>query len=219
MKLSERTVQILKNYASINQSLQFNEGNVLRTISPTKTVLVKATLEDEIPSTFAIYDLNRFLGTISMFNKPVFDIGEKKVNIKEDGRNVSYSFADPSILHLPPERDIELDSVDVSFELKQEQLDEVLRAMGIMGLPNLVIAGEDGKIILRATDVKNAGSDKYDIDVGTTEKTFNAVYVAENINKLIAADYDVSITSAGVSSFKTTDVEYWIAIEQSSSFE
>jgi len=212
MKLSARTVQILKSFSSINPSIQFKEGNTLKTISPNKTMMAKATLEDNLPSTFAIYDLSRFLGVMTLFDDPDFEVEEKLVTIRSAGRNVKYAFADPSTLILPPEKDIELSDCEVSFELKQEQFAEVTKALGVMSLPDLVIAGESGKILLRATDTKNPSSDKYDIEVGTTDRNFEAVFKTENV-KILPNTYQVGLSSKGISNFKSSDVEYWISIE------
>jgi hypothetical protein len=217
MKLSARTLTVLKNFATINPSIQFNEGNVLRTISPNKTILAKATLVDTVESTFAIYDLSRFLGVVSLFDEPVFELKEKLAVIKSQGRKVSYTYADPSNLVLPPNKEITLPSVDVNFKLTADQYSEIMKALGVMSFPDLVVAGEEGSIVLRATDTKNPSSDKYDIEVGQTDKTFSAVFRTENL-KMLSGNYDISISSKGISHFKSDDVEYWVSIESSSTF-
>ena len=217
MKLSNRTVSVLKNFASINPSLQFSEGNVLRTISPNKTILAKATLQDNIDRTFAIYDLSRFLGVISLFTDPVFELKEQMAVITSQGRKVSYTYADPSTLVIPPSKEIKLNDVDVSFQLSSDQYSEIMKALGVMSFSDLAVVGEEGKIYLRATDTKNPSSDKYDIEVGETDKEFTAVFRTENL-KMIPSSYDVSISSAGISHFKAEDIEYWVSIESNSKF-
>jgi len=218
MKLNTRTIQVLKNFASINPSIQFSEGTNLKTISPNKTMMAKAKLEDVIPSTFAIYDLSRFLGVVSLFEDPEYQIEERMVNIASPGRKVSYTFADPSTIITPPDREIVLEEPDVVFELKQENFAEIMKALGVMSFPDLVVVGEDGKVILRATDTKNPSSDKYDIEVGTTDRTFTAVFKTENV-KILPSSYTVSLSSKGISHFVSDDVEYWISLEANSTFE
>jgi len=218
MKLNTRTIQVLKNFASINPSIQFSEGTNLKTISPNKTMMAKAKLEDVIPSTFAIYDLSRFLGVVSLFEDPEYQIEERMVNIASPGRKVSYTFADPSTIITPPDREIVLEDPDVVFELKQENFAEIMKALGVMSFPDLVVVGEDGKVILRATDTKNPSSDKYDIEVGSTDRTFTAVFKTENV-KILPSSYTVSLSSKGISHFVSDDVEYWISLEANSTFE
>lgn len=217
MKLSQRTIQVLRNFSTINPSIQFEAGNVLKTISPNKTVMAKATLEDNIPSTFAIYDLSRFLGVVSLFDSPEFKLAERMVNIQSPGRKVSYTFADPSTIILPPNKEINIGITDVEFELRQENFAEIMKALGVMSFPDLVVAGENGKVILRATDTKNPSADTYDIEVGETDLTFSAVFKTENL-KILPNSYQVEITSRGISHFKSADVEYWISIEANSKF-
>jgi len=217
MKLNTRTIQVLKNFASINPSIQFSEGTNLKTISPNKTMMAKAKLEDVIPSTFAIYDLSRFLGVVSLFEDPEYQIEERMVNIASPGRKVSYTFADPSTIITPPDREIVLEDPDVVFELKQENFAEIMKALGVMSFPDLVVVGEDGKVVLRATDTKNPSSDKYDIEVGTTDRTFTAVFKTENV-KILPSSYTVSLSSKGISHFVSDDVEYWISLEANSTF-
>jgi len=218
MKLNTRTIQVLKNFASINPSIQFSEGTNLKTISPNKTMMAKAKLEDIIPSTFAIYDLSRFLGVVSLFEDPEYQIEERMVNIASPGRTVSYTFADPSTIITPPDREIVLEDPDVVFELKQEHFAEIMKALGVMSFPDLVVAGENDKVILRATDTKNPSSDKYDIEVGITDRTFTAVFKTENV-KILPSSYTVSLSSKGISHFVSDDVEYWISLEANSTFE
>lgn len=218
MKLNTRSIQVLKNFASINPSIQFSEGTNLKTISPNKTMMAKAKLEDIIPSTFAIYDLSRFLGVVSLFEDPEFSIETNMVNITSPGRKVSYTFADPSTIITPPDREIVLEDPDVVFELKHENFAEIMKALGVMSFPDFVVVGEDGKIFLRATDTKNPSSDKFDIEVGITDRTFTAVFKTENV-KILPSSYTVSLSSKGISHFVSDDVEYWISLEANSTFE
>jgi hypothetical protein len=222
MNLNDRSIEVLQNFSQINPSVVFNEGNVLRTISPTRTVIAKANLGHEVENEFAIYDLSRFLGILSTFRgfaEPTFELEEKKLKIFADGRAVTFTCAPSDLVVSPPQKDPSFDGGSVvSLQVTEKSLEEIRRAIGIMDFPELTIVGEDGKIILRGTDTKNPTSDKYDVVVGETEETFCAVFKIENL-KLISQSYDVSIISkagAGIAHFKGADVEYWIAIEKNS---
>jgi len=217
MKLNQKDTQTLRNFANINPSIQFQEGNILRTMSPNKTIMAKAMLDTNVESTFAIYDLSRFLGVISMFEDPNFELEESRVNISTAGRKVSYTYADPSIMVLPPNKDINIGDADVQFELKAEQYSEIIKALGVMSFPDLIVVGENGKIILRATDSKNPSSDKYDIEVGETDLEFTAIFKSENM-KIVPNNYKVHISSKGISHFVSENIEYWIAVENNSKF-
>lgn len=224
MKLNDRSIEVLQNFSQINPSIVFSEGNELRTISPMRTVIAKAKLNHEVETEFAIYDLSRLLGILSTFRgfaEPTFEIEEKKLRIFADGRSVTFTCAAPDLVVAPPKKDPVVGSdTTVRLKITQKQLDEIRRAIGIMGFPEMLITGEDGKIILRGSDTKNPTSDKYDVVVGETDKTFSAVFKTENL-KLIPGDYDVSIIwkdSSGLAHYAGSDVEYWVAIEKNSTF-
>lgn len=217
MNLTERSVDVLRNFSGINPSIQFENGDTLKTISPNKTIMAKAKLDTTIDDTFCIYDLSRFLGIISTFNDPEYVVGDKHLDIKAGNAKVKYSFADVSNIITPPKKELDIGTPDVEFEMSQDNYDSVMKAIGIMSLPDLVVVGDGKNIILRGADTKNTTDETYDIVVGETDKTFNAVFRTENM-KMIPADYKVAISSQGIAHFKSADVEYWVSIEANSEF-
>lgn len=217
MKLSERSIQILRNFSSINPSIQFEAGTNLRTISPNKTIMAVAKLDTTIESTFSIYDLSRFLGIMSLLKEPEFELGDKQLRITSNDKVLNYTYADVNTIVTPPNRDIKLNGVDVEFTLNQEQYVDIMKAIGVLSLPDFVVSGESGKIVLRATNTKNPVSDTYDIVVGETDKEFTAIFKAENI-KIISDTYTVKLSSQGIAHFSSDDVEYWIPLESNSEF-
>ena len=217
MKIDTNTVNVLKNFAKINPSILVQEGNVIKTISPGKTIMAKATVPTNFERKFAIYNLDRFLSAVSLFTNPELSFDDQAVTIKEDQRVTKYMYADEATVSKAPEKEINLPSVDVSFKLTNVALKEVEKALGVLGLPEIVVSGVDGKILLQAADTKNPSGDVYSVEVGTTDKAFKAVFKSENI-KILPGDYEVNICSRGISHFKGTDVEYWIAVEQHSTF-
>lgn len=222
MKLEGRTLQILKNYATINPSLQFkqggNGGSVLATMSPNKTVMAKAKIKDVIPAEFAIYDLSRFLGVISLFESPDIVLDTSHLVISGNDRQVKYTYADPKMIVAPGDKEIKIPDPEINFALKSDSLQSVLKAMGVMGLPEIAVTGEDSKLSIEALDSKNPTSDKFSVVVGDTDKTFKMIFLAENI-KILNEDYDVSISSKGIAHFKGKDIEYWVATESSSTYK
>lgn len=217
MRLSTELIQILKNFSSINQSLHFKAGKTLATISPSKTIMAKAKLEEEIEKPFAIYDLSRFLSTLSLFDQPVITIEDKFMTIKQDSRKVNYFFAEPSLILSPPDKEIKFPEPEVTFSLSSSSLNDLLKAQAVLALPEIAIVGEEGKCYVRAIDSKNSTGDNYSFEVGETEDTFKLIIKSENL-KLLPADYDVEVSSKGLAHFKGSLVEYYIAIEQNSTF-
>jgi len=217
MKIDVNTVNVLKNFAKINPSIVITEGNVLKTISPTKTIMAKAKVPTEFTKRFAIYKLDEFIALLSMFTDPNLRFEDNLVYVSEDRRNSHYVYADESTVTKAPDREINLPSVDVSFTLKESDLREVEKGGALLSLPEIAVVGDGSKISLVATDSKNPSSKDFTIEIGETDKVFKAIFKAENI-KIIPGDYEVSISSKGISHFSANDVEYYIAVEQNSTF-
>ena len=219
MELSKETQDILKNFSEINQSLAFKEGKVLKTVSPQKNILARAEVTEHFPQDFAVYELNKFLGTLSMFNKPTFEFNGIHVKMVEGKKRVKYIYADPSMFVAPPEKDIEFPDPEIEFNLTQADLDSLLRASAVLHLPEIGVVGNGSKMELTVMDVNNSSTDEVGIEVGDTDKTFKVVFKHENL-KLKRDDYDVKISSRGIAHFKSVGigVEYWIATESSSKF-
>ena len=221
MKLSDSTLTLLKNFSNINQSILFKKGNSLRTISVMKNILAEATINEELPKDFGIYDLNQFLNGLSLHNNPDLDFTNDNYVVIREGRSRSkYFFADPNVIVCPPDKSIELPTEDVSFELKTEQLDKLLKAAGIYQLPDLSAIGEDGVVKLVVRDKKNETSNDYAVVVGETEGKFVLNFKVENI-KLIPGSYDVVVSQKLLSKFtcREHDLTYYIALEPDSSYE
>ena len=220
MKLSDETLTILKNYASINPNIQFKQGSTLSTISPQKNILTYTEIDEDIPNTFAIYDLNRLLGAISLFDKPELTIGETGLTINGGGSKLNYVYADPSMLVIPPEKTLDFPEPEINFKVTKDAYDSCLRAAQVLALPELVVNGDGSKIFLVATDTNNDSSDEFRREVGETDKTFQMVFKIENM-KLLSGGYQVGISSKGIAHFahEHSKLQYWIATEQNSNYE
>ena len=222
MKVSERTTNLLKNYANINQSIEFREGKILKTVSPLNTILASVEVEEEFPRTFPIYELNRFLGTLSLFNDPVLHIDESGVTIADDKHSAIYRYCgSSSMFQTPPEKNISFPDPEVQFQLSLQQFKTTINAANTLGLPEVVVESNNEDIELVVSDTGNASSDRFSSTVGKTDKTFRMIFKTENLNKIMEGDYVVALSSKRISHFKrTTDsLQYWIALEQNSSYE
>jgi len=218
MKLSENTINILKNYSVINPSLLVKPGNVLSTVSPVKSIFAKATVEENFPSQFAIYELSKFLGVVSLFNEPELDFGEKQMTIISGSQSLNYTYADPSMIVTPPEKDINFPEPDIEFNITQEELQKVVRATGVLQLPDIAVIGDGSTLKMSSTNSKNPTTDVFNIKVGETDKKFNMIFKAENIIKLISANYNVKISAKGLALFTADTIRYYVATEANSSF-
>ena len=222
MKLSDTTINLLKNFKEINQSILFKAGNRLRTISVFKNILAEATISEDLPKDFGIYDLSQFINGIELHKPsiPEFDFSnDNHVVIKEGKMRSKYFFADPNVIITPPDKAIELPSEDVTFDLSTQQLDKLLKAAGIYQLPDLSVVGENGVVKLLVRDKKNDTSNRFSITVGETDSVFNFNFKVENI-KILPGTYHVVVSQKLLSRFtsKNYDLTYYIALEPDSTF-
>ena len=220
MKLSDKTLSVLKNFSTINQSILFKQGNRLRTISVMKNILAEATITEELPKDFGIYDLNQFLNGLGLHQSPELDFAnEGHVVIKEGRMRSKYFFADPNVIITPPEKAITLPSEDVSFELRTEQLDKLLKAAAIYQLPDLAVVGGEGVVKILVRDKKNDTSNDFSIVVGETDSVFSFNFKVENI-KILPGSYNVVVSQKLLSVFSHQDIDlkYYIALEPDSEF-
>ena len=221
MKLSDKTLTVLKNFAGINNSILVKEGNQLRTMSVAKNILAEADIDEEFSRQFGVYDLNQFLNGLSLHQDPDLDFTEESyLTIREGKRRVKYFYADPNVIISPPDKAITLPSEDVHFQLESTSLEKLLKAAAVYQLPDLSAVGEAGVVKLVVRDKKNDTSNEYSIVVGETDKVFSYNFKVENI-KIIPGAYDVVVSSKLLSRFTNSqfNLTYYIALEPDSTFE
>ena len=221
MKLSDKTISVLKNFSSINQSILFKEGSKLRTISLMKNILAEATVTEEFSKDFGIYDLNQFLNGLSVHQSPELDFtNDGYVVIREGKSRSKYFFADPNVIVTPPEKEITLPSEDVCFELSTAVLEKLLKAAAVYQVPDLSAIGENGVVKLVIRDKKNDTSHGHEEVVGETNKNFVFNFKIENI-RVLPGTYDVIVSQKLLSRFTSQnhDLTYYIALEPDSTFE
>ena len=224
MKLSQETIGILKNFGSINQNLVIKEGNTLTTMSAMKNIVAKAEVEETFPMEVAIYDLNEFLGALSLFTSPVLDFNDGYVMISEETKpttKMKYFYSDPSVV-TSPNKMITMPSNEVKFTMSNEDLTKLKRAAGAIGAPDMVLEKNDAGVSLMVCDKKNTTANNYAIDVecDSNAKSFKFYFKVENL-KLLTGTYDITISSKNISNFKNSakNIEYWIALEPESTYE
>ena len=223
MKLSNDTLNVLKNFASINQGILFKKGKTIRTVSSGKNILAEAVVGEEIPTEFGVYDLNNFLSVLSVHKEePTIDFEDNNVLISGlQGRSkIKYRFCASHMIVTPPEKQIEMPNPEISFELSVEDFDWILRAANVLSSPHIAIESNGSKIFATTLDIINdsAHTDSVEISDGNGD-SYRMIFKTENF-KMLAGGYDVKISSKGISHFKhkTANIQYWIATEAGSTF-
>ena len=223
VKISKRTLDILKNFSTINSGILVNEGNLLTTLSSTKNILAEARVDETFPRQFAVWDLNKFLGTVSLFKDPDFIFDENFVTVKSGGSSVRYYYCAQNLVTSTNKR-ITMPSAVVEFDLKAKDFAEVMKAASVLQVQHLCVrSSEDGsKIELAVVDKSDTTSNFYSLEVGdnSTGATFEFIFDVDNL-KILTGDYSVAISQKIVSCFtnKNEPLTYWIALNGDSSYE
>ena len=225
MKLSTETLSVLKNFGAINQGIFFKQGKTLKTVSSHKNILAQVDIKEDIPADFGVYDLNNFLSVVSLHkDDPTFEFDEKHVVIVGNkGRSkIKYRFCEPTMIVTPPEKSLAMPDPEISFELKSEDFEWIMRAAGVLASPQIAIDSDGKTINVITLDLQNdsAHTDSLEIGQGNGNK-YRMIFKTENISKILPGTYDVAISSKGISHFKNKNIplQYWITTEQGSKFE
>ena len=227
MKISTKTLDVLKNFSELNQSILIKKGKKLKTVSTLKNILAHADVEEDFPQDFAIYQLNEFIGVLSTMGNPDLTFHDKYVMLsQENGACTKYFYADPSVV-VAPEKDITMPSEDVNFTLLEKQYNDLLKMSSILQLNDICLKGcsKSNKMFLAVTNKKNDTSNDYSVQVGDgstgmkSGESFKMYFKTENL-KMVVGDYNVHISNKGISHFENmaTKLDYWIALEPDSNY-
>lgn len=222
MKLTETTMLVLKNFASINPNIVIEPGNILRTVSEGKNVFAKAQLDAEFPAKFGVYDLNEFLNVLGLVDEPSLTFQDSHVVVNDSTglSKVKYFFTDPEYL-TTPKKDIVMPTAEIKFTLGNDTLNKIKRAASALGHSTVAIRPNNGSVSLAIIDPGNPTSNTFTIDVDGTYESNNFELILNISNlKLLPGDYQVEISSRLISHFinKTNGVEYYLALEKSSNY-
>lgn len=216
MRLSKETFNILKNFSSINSNILIKPGNNLKTVSAGKNIYAEATIQEEFDTQVAIWDLNKFLGVISMFSNPDLEFHDTHVIISNGRSSVTYFYSEPSLLTVP-NRDLIMPNPMFSFDLDEQDLNEILKASSVLQVSDMQIVAEDGCIKILISDTSNDTSNNFEITVSESYKgpKYSGTFKVSEI-KFLPGSYKVDITNTIISRFTNTqqNLSYYIAINK-----
>lgn len=222
MELSDNTLQVLKNFSTINQNVMIRSGNTIKTISEARNVLATAVVDVEFPQDVGIYDLNEFLGVLTLVDTPRLKFEDEYVTIGDStGRSKVKYFFSPEETLTTPSKDITMPEGDVNFVLDNDTLNRLKKAASALGHSEVSITGKNGVLSLSVVESQNSTSNAFSIDIDGNfgDATFNFIMNIANL-KILPGDYDVSISNKLISQFshKELNIQYWIALEKTSTY-
>ncbi len=223
MKISQNTIQVLKNFAQINGGIVIPGGKTLKTMAIARNIIAQAEIDEEIPEC-AFYNLSEFLSVISLFKDPDLDFTDKYVDVGSGRSKVRYFYSDPTVIVAAP-AGVRVPDPEISVNISQESLQELIKSSSVLQLPDIVVECDGSKMSICAKDLKNPSSNKFSQEVESVEmgedKVFSMVFRAENLQKLRPGSYKVEITQKKISRWtgETNNMTYYISLESTSKYE
>jgi len=216
MQISKETIDILKNFASINSNILIRKGNAVSTISTAKNIFAKATVAEDFPVEVPIYDLNSLLALLTLMENQNVEFGDKSLTISKDGGKFEYFYSSPSVIVAAPDKNIEVDN-HFQFKLTAEDVQMIMKAAAITAAPTVSVTCKHQQVVLTIGDKKNDTANTYKKTIGPGLDDFDCHIAVENF-KIIPDAYSVTISKKKLLHFKheTKGIEYFIAMEPDS---
>lgn len=216
MKISKNTLDVLKNFATINSNILVRQGNVLSTISTGKNIFSRAVVDENFDQEFAIYDLNSLLALLTLMEDTDVSFGDESLKVAKGSSEFEYYYADPTIIVSAPDKTIEVDDF-YSFDLSAEDLNTIMKAAAITGAPMFSVVAKGGKVTLTVGDPSTPKSNSFKQVIGDTELEFDCRLSIENL-KVVPGAYKVTLSTKKFMYLqnKKSELKYWLALERSS---
>lgn len=220
--ISKDTLNILKNFSGINSNLYVKEGSKITTMSPTKNIMAEVEIEESFDTEFGIWDLNKLLGVISLFQDPEFIFDDKYMTITgASGSKVKYFYSDPKLLSYPTKSIKKIDAV-VAFDLTSDDFRELSRAGAVLQNPDLCFVSDDDAVLAVVKDLKDPTCNVFSIRVGDNkdQADFSFNFKLENM-KMFDGDYHVALSKNVIGQFThaSRPLTYWVAMDATSTYK
>ena len=220
MKISGETLSVLKNFASINTNMVFKPGSTISTMSSAKNIVAMATISEEIPNNFAIYDLNSLLALLTLMNDQEVSFGDNSLIITSSAGTFEYFYSNPELV-VGGVKGIETHVV-YEFKLTAEDIQTLMKAAAITSAPTISFTCKDSEVNIIVSDRKNESSNTFKKPIGTSFEPFDVFIAVENL-KVIPEAYTVSVAKGPNEKGRfirldneSKDLKYWIAAEPGS---
>jgi hypothetical protein len=228
MKLSPETIDILKNFSTINNSIVISPGNVIKTINPERNVYARSTVAETFPRDIPIYELRQFLNIFTLHKDADVDFSDEQYILVSQGTTkMKFYYADLFSLSKNlniPTQEYPFDDVVLSVSLDSSLLERVRKAANMYILTDLSLVGDQGKIELKVHNKEDPASKSYNVEIGTTDKDFSFNFIEKNL-MILPGSYNLDIADFTGGRFasrftnQSQDLQYVIALEPDSSFE
>lgn len=220
MKFTKATIEILKNFATINTSIMLQPGQFVMTKSINGVAYAEANIPDTIDTPLGIYDLPSFLSILMQFGEDsevTTDPQTQKIVISNKRAKVMCTDADASTIVSPKKR-LQMPVADVIFELAEKDLNDITKISRTVGADMVAITTRDGRLFADAFSSEDQSKQtRYSLDIGEYDGQHKFSFVLNLANfKMLPGSYKVMISSKGAAKFESDTASYVIVLETSS---
>jgi len=221
MKIDPYTISVLENFASINPAVWINEGNILETVSPSKSIIAHAAVETTFPKSFGLYRVAQLINVLSMYSDADVTFEDTHLTVSSGMRTTKLSYGDPKLCEpcqIPATYKFPTSS-NIRASISAVVLKDLSKAARFLAVEDYTIQGDGERLLAVATSSSKPGSNFHTVQLGHTEHTFKAVMKHSNV-LLLPEDYEVDVVAGDAPSivFTSSRVKYVVALDDSSEF-
>jgi len=215
MKLTTATLNVLKNFATINQGIVVNKDQPVYTKTVSNSLLAKVSFDD-LNENFALYDISGYLQTLSLFDDPDIKFNDNNMTISDGIQSVKRHYSSIDVIDYPEAEQIKkiesmTENAITDFVLSGEQLSKILKASAVMKFDTLTLESTGETIKAKLSDSSNCTADTFELDLGLCERAFEVKLFVENI-KVLPVSYNISVLDNLVCfNNETLKLSYWLA--------
>lgn len=218
MKLSSSTIDILKNFVGISPSIKIEPGKEILSISPCRTMIGYAKVDDEFTHNLCVYELGTFLNVLGLFKEsPELKFTDKFVDISGGDNNIRYFMTDEKFVKNADK--VKMPAEDVRVSLKEEDITNALKAAAVIGVDFVSISSDGETIKLGACSPGDDTAHSFAKKIGDGDGSKYNFLIKSSKLKFLPGDYEVAISSKGISEFTGPKATYWVGLEKDSTYQ
>ncbi len=220
IEISQHTIDVLKSFTHINNSIRIAKGNRIRVMNVAETVFGDVTVPEEFPADVNVVDMGKML---AVFNLPGLKKAEQKfIDFQEShmvisgGRTrVKYRYTERSFV-TPADMEFELENDDLTIELDWDTLNDFIRSCSQLQLTLVEVGASNGRAFIRGLNPELGDeSNDYEMDLGETEYEDCTFGVMRSYMNFKSGNYKLQIDGDGIAEFVDNDqqLKYHIGVE------
>lgn len=227
MQISKRTIDILKNFTLINESLLIRAGNVLATINKQENVLARAETAETFPCDFAVPDLKMLTSMLGSMSQPGIRFKSDSMVVyeaKKDAKDTTMTVepTEPRAIKYPKFGAEQMATVDLTFPIEAADLKDLTTSAKKFRYEQIELLCEDDGDVKAISGGRRSRlytrTSGWERTLGKSNHRFRFVFHTD-LWLMMPGDYTIELSAEGIAHFIGKGIEYWIVVEDGSFFK